>query len=452
MAPATELRAGTDPAALVPGDPDALDELARALGIFARGMGEGADRLGAIGSGDWIGHGGNAFRGLIGEQPAKFGTASDSFGQAKAAVTQYAEVLRDAQHAAGQAVARYGVGEQVTSSWQSRSSDSAGSAGDAHPGADPGADDRAAAGRSLADARERVATEALRLSAVLSGAEHGAPKKPGFMHRAIHALTHFDRAAFGGALIRAGEGMVDGVRDMGKGLWALTGAVVTDPGKFARSWAGLVDSLSTPQKRATFAESFVDWGEWSKDPARAFGHTAINVASMFVGGSGLAARAGEAARIATEVPALAELSPEMLAVTKATEANPAKLDGFPAWRGLTDKANWAQRKYGQTFSKKGNFKKRPVKYVVADLKAGILKPTDLPIQIIRRGENVLMLNTRSSQALTLAGIPRSEWIIKDVTGNRNFERRLNEQLRISDVDEKGVSSLRRSLGPPPPKR
>ena len=441
-----DLHAGADPAALVPGDPDALDELARTLGVFARGMGTGADRLGAIRSGDWLGHGGNAFRGLIGEQPAKFGAASDSFGTAKAAVTHYADVLREAQHAAGQAVGRYGSGDEATSAWRARSS------GTAHPGDDPGADDRTAAGRLLSDARDRVATEALRLSATLSAAEHGAPKRPSFLHRAASGLTGVFTHHFGGTLIHLGEGMADGVRDMGAGLWALTGAVVTNPAKFARSWQGLLYAVGMPQQRRAFAQSFVDWTEWSKDPARAFGTTAINVASIFVGGSGLAAKAGDAARIATEMPAVAELSPEMLAVTKATEANPAMLDGFPSWRGLTDKANWAQRKYGQTFSKKGNFKKRPVKYVVADLKAGILKATDLPIQIIRRGENILMLNTRSSQALTLADIPRSEWIVKDVTGNRNFERRLNAQLRISEVDEKGVSSLRPSLGPPPGKR
>jgi hypothetical protein len=442
----TELCAGADPAALVPGDPDALDELARTLGVFAHGMGAGADRLGAIRAGDWTGHGGNAFRGLIGEQPVKFGTASDSFGAAKAAVTEYAEVLREAQHTAGQAVSRFGSGEQATGTWRSRSS------GAAHPGDDPGAADRAAAARLLSDARGRVATEALRLSTTLSGAEHGAPKKPSFWHRAVSGLTGVFTHRFGGTLIHLGEGIGDGVSGMAQGMWALTGAVVTDPAKFARSWQGLLYAVGMPPQRRAFALSFVDWGQWSNDPARALGHTAVNVASIFVGGSGLAAKAGDAARIATETPAVAELSPEMLAVTKATETNPATLDGFPAWRGLTDRANWAQRKYSANFSKKGDLHERPVKDVVSDLRRGIMSPVDLPVSIIRRGQNVLMLNTRSSQALTLADIPRSEWIVKDVTGNPGFERRLNEQLRISKVDETGWTSLRQSLGPPHPKR
>jgi len=54
----------------IPGDPDSVDALARTLADFARGMGEGAGKLGSIKSGEWHGKGGNAFRAIIGDQPA----------------------------------------------------------------------------------------------------------------------------------------------------------------------------------------------------------------------------------------------------------------------------------------------------------------------------------------------------------------------------------------------
>jgi len=166
------------------------------------------------------------------------------------------------------------------------------------------------------------------------------------------------------------------------------------------------------------------------------------VASMFVGGSGFAAKAGDAARIATELPAVAELSPEMLAVTKATAASPALLDGYPAWKGLTENAKWAQRKYGATFSDGGPFKYRTVTEVVADIKSGLFSYTKLSIDIIRRGGNTLILNTRSSHALMDLGIPRSEWIVRDVTGDPEFEGRLNAQLKNNKLKETGIDSVR----------
>src|SRR5882762_3776175 len=92
-----ELTATAEPAALVPGDPAELDALAAVMGTFALGMGESAGRLRSISAGEWVGSGGDAFRGLIGSQPSRFGRASDAFGQARAAVVSYAVALRQAQ-------------------------------------------------------------------------------------------------------------------------------------------------------------------------------------------------------------------------------------------------------------------------------------------------------------------------------------------------------------------
>jgi hypothetical protein len=220
--------------------------------------------------------------------------------------------------------------------------------------------------------------------------------------------------------------------------------VVTDPSKFARAWSSLGMTMSTMQGRQEFARSFVDWDEWSEDPGRAFGHSAVNIASIFAGGEGLAAKLGDISKGAelTRIINAGKMSSEMRAVLKATEQNPVRLDGYPTWRGLTDRANWAQKKYGALFSKGGPFKDRTIDEVATDVKSGRLSWTKLPIDIIRRGDNVLILNTRSSHALIEAGVPRSRWIVRDVTGDPEFESRLDDQLRRNKLKDTGTDSAR----------
>lgn len=426
-----ELTAAADPGQLIPGDPDALDELAGTLGRFARGLGDGADRLRRIKAGSWKGHGGNAFRGIIDEQPAKFGTASDAFGQAELAISRYAGVLRDAQRSAVLAVGQYGAGEQASTAWDRK-------------GKDPGAADRAAAHRTLHDARGRVELAALRAGKALQAATHDAPKKPSILHCVASGIESLIDGRDGRQLIEIGKGMAEGAKDMATGLWTLTGAVLTDRSKFARAWTGLGKTMITEQGRQEFARSFVDWEEWSKDPARAFGHSAVSVASMFVGGEGVAAKLGDVSKAAelAKIVDAGKMSAEMRAVLTATESSPARLDGYPAWKGLTDHANWAQKKYGALFSKGGPFKNRTIDEVAGDIRSGLISWTKLPIDIIRRGSNTLILNTRSSHALIEAGIPRSQWIVRDVTDDPEFEARLAEQLRRNKLQGTGISSVR----------
>jgi hypothetical protein len=426
-----ELTAVADPTQLVPGDPDELEDLARTLGRFAHGMGDGADRLGRIKAGSWKGHGGNAFRGILDKQPAKFGTASDAFGQAQLAISRYAGELRDAQRSAVLAVGQYGAAERATAGWNRK-------------GSDPGEADRDGAHRMLNGARDRVEVAALRAARTLDAAAHGAPKKPGIWHRLAGGIESLVGRRAGHELIDIGKGMADGIKDMATGLWTLTGAVLTNPSKFARAWSSLGMTMATTQGRQEFARSFVDWDEWSKDPGRAFGNSAVNIASIFAGGEGLAGKLGDAAKFADA----GELSVEMQAVLKATEANPATLDGFPAWKGLSGRARWAQRYYTPKFSNEieSPVRNQPVKDVVRSLKSGKLKPTDLRIDTIRRGKNLLILNTRSTNALIRAGIPRSEWIVRNVTGDKFYENRLSRQLRRNRLTPSGIDHVYESGG------
>ncbi len=57
-----------------------------------------------------------------------------------------------------------------------------------------------------------------------------------------------------------------------------------------------------------------------------------------------------------------------------------------------------------------------------------MKPSDVPIDYIIRDGRPLILNTRSSQALEAAGIPRSQWNAVNRTGEGFYEGQLNGQL------------------------
>jgi hypothetical protein len=48
------------------------------------------------------------------------------------------------------------------------------------------------------------------------------------------------------------------------------------------------------------------------------------------------------------------------------------------------------------------------------------------------------MNTRSSQALERAGIPRNRWNAIDVTGDVDWERRLNHNLLRHDLTSRGT--------------
>ena len=113
---------------------------------------------------------------------------------------------------------------------------------------------------------------------------------------------------------------------------------------------------------------------------------------------------------------------------------------------MLDGANFAQKIFGKNFSSAGQFAGQSVDDVAGSLRSGSLKPSDLPIDYITRNGNTLILNTRSSQALTQASISRSQWSGINRTGNAAFEARLTGQLRRNKLTETGISTVRQSGG------
>lgn len=80
------------------------------------------------------------------------------------------------------------------------------------------------------------------------------------------------------------------------------------------------------------------------------------------------------------------------------------------------------------------------------IRNGLIKPSDVPIDFIVRDGNVIILNTRSSQALMQAGIPRSQWNAINRTGDSLYENMLTNQLRNNRLFPGGITTVRMNGG------
>ncbi len=103
-----------------------------------------------------------------------------------------------------------------------------------------------------------------------------------------------------------------------------------------------------------------------------------------------------------------------------------------------DGAKFAQKSFSERFSKEGDFKGRPIDDIAGELASGAKSPKDVPIDVIMRDGNTLILNTRSAQALKRAGIPRSSWHVRNRTGDQFYEDLLSGQLRRNRLDSSGT--------------
>lgn len=78
------------------------------------------------------------------------------------------------------------------------------------------------------------------------------------------------------------------------------------------------------------------------------------------------------------------------------------------------------------------------------MKNGEIKSSQVPIDYVVRDGNTLILNTRSSQALTQAGIPRNQWNAVNRTGNEMYEQLLTDQLTRNKLTSSGTPTVRPS--------
>ena len=123
----------------------------------------------------------------------------------------------------------------------------------------------------------------------------------------------------------------------------------------------------------------------------------------------------------------------------------------PLGNDVLENANFAQRFINSkgTFSPKGQeiysgLAGRQITTVddlALAIKEGVVDYADIPVDFIRRGDNTLILNTRTATALESAGIPRSRWNAVDRTGNEFFENLLDGQLGRNNLTDAGISTV-----------
>lgn len=122
--------------------------------------------------------------------------------------------------------------------------------------------------------------------------------------------------------------------------------------------------------------------------------------------------------------------------------------------GALENANYAQKTYSNTFSAEGrkiysDLAGEPINTIddlVNAINTGKVNTADLPVEYIVRDGNTLILNTRTSQALTQAGIPREQWNAINRTGQDLFEEMLTGQLSRNNLTSEGISTVRPSGG------
>ncbi|MAU81230.1 MAG: hypothetical protein CME34_05035 [Gordonia sp.] len=281
-----ELGDTTDPTALIPGDPAAIDENVTAIGGRGNSMAIAGASLRGIHTGDyWTGTGAEAFRDVFEKEPVKWLTAADSFINTARTLGQYAGVLRWAQGQAKEAIDKYEAAQRATAKAvidyntavnNANTVNRANAAADnpvrvtVPPFVDPGVEGRAAAQSILSRARQQLAEAGDTAAGDIRGQCAHAPDAPD--HR---------------------SGIWDYVKEFGGGAWesvtgtwdALKGVFTTNP---ATTVSGIWGAITSDPKQ--FGKDLVDWDTWAENPARAAGSLTpdalLTVLSGGVGGVG----------------------------------------------------------------------------------------------------------------------------------------------------------------------
>jgi RHS repeat-associated protein len=92
--------------------------------------------------------------------------------------------------------------------------------------------------------------------------------------------------------------------------------------------------------------------------------------------------------------------------------------------------------------KNGPFAGRTIGDIAGALRSGAVKPSELPVGVITREGNPLILNTRSSLALLRGGVSPADWTINDLTGDPFYEELLTQRLANNGLTNEGTDVLR----------
>ena len=229
-----ELRIGALPRELIPGDSEAITQLARRLQDIAVGCEDAANQLRGLRADDWQGEAAEAYADALDQEPSKYVRAAEAFHDAALAVQRYAATLEEAQHDARRAILLF---EEAMARAQKATADTSGNvpvpdavASAQPPAVDP---DIARARTILNAARERVEHESDIAAGHLSDAAEAAPNKPGWGSRFLHGAGEF----FGG--------VADATWGTGKFLWSVSQVrMVVDPEGWIRDVKGIGEGVA----------------------------------------------------------------------------------------------------------------------------------------------------------------------------------------------------------------
>lgn len=272
----------------IPGNPQALFDIARQLRVLSTGLDEAVQAIQAIDAGHWTGKAADAFK-QVSKIPAKdLEPAAEAFAGAANSINGFADALVLAQQVGANAEALTQAGQAATAGWQAAPPNQPG-----RPPTDPGAADSQQGASLLSGAQGDLHAAAQACIKALKAAEDGAPKKPSLLDKAWGDAESF-----------------------AKGAWEGTKAMVTSLSELAQliprldGWEGPAKEQQTRQQinqlgqeichhPVQFAENFgsnmINLQTLKKNPAEWAGELVPNILAVVVSeGAGGAAKAASA--------------------------------------------------------------------------------------------------------------------------------------------------------------
>ncbi|UOZ08578.1 putative T7SS-secreted protein [Amycolatopsis sp. WQ 127309] len=272
-----ELGESADPKALVPGNPEAIEENIRVL----RGRGDeteqAAEGLRAIDTGSWEGPAAHAFHDKFSYEPNKWYDAADALHRGASLLEDYATTLRWAQGQAVQAVALWDKGqaatEQAKTAHDAAAADAAAHGQEPPPFTDAGEPARQAARDLLDGARAQLTEAGDSIAGLLDSEADAAPQQSGW----LDDVGNF-AADFGGHLLN--------------GLASFGNAMLNHPVDTATMVAGAaLTSISSAGEVGGLVLDATGVGAIVGVPANV-----VSAAGIAVGGTMMASAAGDLAR------------------------------------------------------------------------------------------------------------------------------------------------------------
>ena len=92
------------------------------------------------------------------------------------------------------------------------------------------------------------------------------------------------------------------------------------------------------------------------------------------------------------------------------------------------------------FSAEGTFAGKTIGGLSAELRAGTVAASEVPVGYVTIGGNNLIANTRSALSLMRAGIPQSAWTLIDMTATDGAA--IEARLMSNGLSVEGASTLR----------